>query len=76
MLHFHLNMQFEDMIRCGYFKVSKVLRSSKLSFDVDNLNFWGLATVLATFSKIWKILFKSSGYPEVVNKTILVLLNI
>jgi hypothetical protein len=63
MLHFHLNMQFEDMICCGYFKVSKVLRSSKLSFDVDNLTFWGLAAVLATFSKIGKISFQIFWLP-------------
>jgi hypothetical protein len=35
----------------------------KLSFNSDNLAFFGLATVLATFSKIWAIFSQSSGHP-------------
>jgi hypothetical protein len=33
-------------------------------FDVDVLAFYGLLTVLATFSKIWANFFLSSGRPD------------
>jgi hypothetical protein len=35
----------------------------RLSFDEDILAFFGLATVLATFSKIWAIFPQSYGRP-------------
>jgi len=35
----------------------------KLSFDVDILTFFELATVLAPFSYIWAIFPQSSGHP-------------
>jgi hypothetical protein len=34
-----------------------------LSFDEDILAFFGLATVLATFSKVWATFSQSSGHP-------------
>jgi hypothetical protein len=33
-----------------------------LSFDVDNLSFMGLATILAAFYKIWATYFQASGH--------------
>jgi hypothetical protein len=36
----------------------------RLSFDEGILAFLGLATVLATFSKIWAIFSQYSGHPE------------
>jgi hypothetical protein len=38
------------------------MQTFKLSFDVNILAFFGLATVLATLSKIWATFAQSSGH--------------
>jgi hypothetical protein len=43
----------------------------KLSFDEAILVFLKLASVLATFSKIWVIFSQSSGHPENNGTTLL-----
>jgi hypothetical protein len=41
----------------------------KLNFDVNNLAFFCLATVLATFNKIGQIIFQSSGHTDIKSNT-------
>jgi hypothetical protein len=63
--------------QCGLFLEARAffggnmicLRSFMLSFEEDILAFLGLATVLATFSKIWAIFFQTSGHPACTIKT-------
>jgi len=61
-LHFQLNVQFQSMVCFRHFKVLKV--NSSLDFQIKLWwRYFGLATVLATFSKILVIFFQSSGHP-------------
>ncbi len=57
----------ENMVCCKYLKRSEGLNidfyTFKLSIDEDILKIFNLATVLATFSKIWVIFPQSSGHP-------------
>jgi hypothetical protein len=50
-----LIMQFQNMVCCGYLKVSKrnLLLMFKMSFDVDTFCPFQLGDCLGYFSKIW-----------------------
>jgi hypothetical protein len=60
------------MVCCRYFKgLTRMFWTFKLSFDEVVLVFLKLATVLATFSKIWLIFSQSSGQTENNGTTLL-----